>query len=140
MIPIRIGGDAMSDPELEQIKRRKLEALMRKGLNAETPVFKLDSSNFDHFISENKMVLVDFWAEWCGPCRMMSPIVDELSRKHTKVRFAKLNVDENPAVAQRFGILSIPTFVFFREGKPAASVVGAVGKEVMERFIEKNSA
>lgn len=129
----------MDDPELERIKKQKMEAWTKKPTQTHPSVIKADSSSFDQIVSENKMAIVDFWAEWCGPCRMMSPVMEELSKKYTNVTFAKLNVDENPGIAQRFGVQGIPTFIFFRGGKPAASLVGAVGKDGMDKFIQKNS-
>jgi thioredoxin 1 len=78
-------------------------------------------------------VLVDFWAEWCGPCRMVSPIVDQLADEHgAKLRVLKLNVDENPATARDYGIMSIPTLLVVKGGQEAKRIVGAKGKAQLE--------
>ena len=74
-------------------------------------------------------VLVDFWAEWCGPCKMIAPILDEIAGEHAgKLSIAKLNVDENPDVARRFDVMSIPTLIVFKDGAPQKRLVGAKGK------------
>ena len=74
-------------------------------------------------------VLVDFWAEWCGPCKMVSPILDEIAGDHEgKLRVAKLNIDDNPQVTRRFGVMSIPTMIVFKDGEEAARLIGAKGK------------
>ncbi|MCM8764404.1 MAG: thioredoxin [Candidatus Omnitrophica bacterium] len=89
----------------------------------------LSNENFDAVIGENSLVFVDFYADWCGPCRMMAPVVEEIAKElEGKVVVAKLNVDENPEIAARFQIFSIPTFILFKDGKPLEKIIGAVGK------------
>lgn len=89
----------------------------------------LNKDNFEEVVNSNSLVLVDFYADWCGPCRMMAPIVEELAKElEGKVLVAKLNVDENPDIAARYQIFSIPTFIIFKDGKPDQRIVGAVGK------------
>jgi len=82
-------------------------------------------------------VIVDFWAPWCGPCRMVSPVLEEIAQEHAdSVVVSKLNVDENPAVAQKFGIMSIPTIILFKDGEPAKKVIGARAKADFVREFE----
>ena len=86
-------------------------------------------------------VIVDFWAPWCGPCRIVSPIVEELAQEFEgKVKVGKLNVDENPNKASEYGIMSIPSIVFFKEGKPVKTMIGAQSKENFKRAIEETLA
>jgi len=87
----------------------------------------LTDQNFNQGVESNDTILVDFWAEWCGPCKMLSPILDEISNEYGLL-VGKLNVDENPEKAQEYSIQSIPTMVLFRNGKPVHTVLGAMPK------------
>jgi thioredoxin 1 len=79
-------------------------------------------------------LIVDFWAPWCGPCRMVGPIIDEIAEEHAgKVAIGKVNVDENPGTAGKFGIMSIPTIILFKDGEPAKKIIGARSKADFER-------
>ncbi|EHQ06368.1 MAG: thioredoxin [Leptonema illini] len=84
------------------------------------------------------LVLVDFWAEWCGPCRMLSPIVEQLSNEMGTVQFRKINVDENPSVASSLGISAIPTMVLYKDGKPVDRIVGLLPKDHLKKVLEKH--
>jgi thioredoxin 1 len=89
----------------------------------------LTDATFDGEIASGS-VIVDFWAPWCGPCRMVGPVIDEIAQEHgDKVTVGKVNVDENPAIAQKFGIMSIPTIILFKDGEPAKKVIGARSKD-----------
>lgn len=127
--------------ELEEIRKRKLREMMRmaeKKENLAEPV-KLDSKNFDEITKKNENVVVDFWAEWCMPCRYIAPIIDELAKEYAgKVIFGKLNVDENQNIAVRFGISAIPTLIFFKNGRVVDQIVGAMPKKEIKRWIETN--
>jgi len=90
-------------------------------------------------LNSDKPVFVDFWAEWCGPCRMISPIVEELSKEYEgKVNFVKVNVDQNRDLASKYNILSIPTLAIFRNGEVVAQAAGASSKESIRNYIDKN--
>ncbi len=90
----------------------------------------LTDATFDETIASSaEPVVVDFWAEWCGPCKMIAPILDEIANEHAgKISVAKLNVDENPDSARRFDVMSIPTLIVFKDGSPQKRLVGAKGK------------
>ena len=92
-------------------------------------------------LKSDKPVLVDFWAEWCAPCRMLAPTVEAVAEKYaTNARVVKLNVDFNPSVSQRYGIKGIPTLILFKGGKEEERVVGATSKEAISRMIDKHVA
>jgi thioredoxin 1 len=100
-------------------------------------VAHLPEATFDEVVNGSaEPVIVDFWAEWCGPCRMVAPILAEIADEQDgKVKVAKLNVDENPAIAQRFGVMSIPTMLVFKDGELDKRIVGAKGKaQLMMEF------
>ena len=97
-------------------------------------------STFETDVVENdKPVLLDFWAEWCGPCKMIAPMLDEIAESHAdKLAVVKVNVDENPNTAQKFGIRSIPTLILFKDGAVQAQKMGAMPKSQLEEFLDTN--
>ena len=100
-------------------------------------VTELTDSTFDKFVDSNSIAVIDCWAPWCGPCRRMTPIIEELSNEmNGRAGVAKLNVDNNPAISIRFGIRAIPTLLIFKDGVLADTLVGLRGKEDIIEYIE----
>jgi len=99
---------------------------------------ELSDSDFDAFVAKSKVAVVDFWAPWCGPCRMAAPMLDELSKEFAgKIEFAKMNVDENQVVPGRFGVMSIPTFVIFKDGAQAGEIHGLLPKQEFKEALKE---
>jgi thioredoxin 1 len=100
-------------------------------------IFDVTDANFDAEVIESEVaVVVDFWAPWCGPCRMVSPVLEQINAEREDIRVVKLNVDENQATAMRFEILSIPTMILFKNGQVAKKVIGALPKARLEAEFE----
>lgn len=131
----------MEDEELENIKKKQLEDLLKQqninNILNETPVMELTSQNFNQEISNNDLLLVDFWAEWCGPCKSMHPIFTRMAKKYKQVRFARVNVDNAQDIAVKYGVQSIPTFIMFKNGEIANQMVGAVGEPGIHMICKK---
>ncbi|SFD56537.1 thioredoxin [Thiohalospira halophila DSM 15071] len=98
-----------------------------------------DSTFEDEVLNTDGAVLVDYWADWCGPCKMIAPILDELAEEYSgKLKIAKLNIDENPGTPPKFGIRGIPTLMLFKDGNVEATKVGAVSKSQLSAFVDSN--
>ncbi|HJS81785.1 MAG TPA: thioredoxin [Nitrososphaera sp.] len=134
------------DNELEAIKQKKLAELQkaasaRATMSGLTEPIVLNDSNFASEVAKYPVMLVDFWAPWCGPCRMVGPIVEQLAREYSgKVAFGKLNVDDNQMVAGSFGIQSIPTMMILKAGKVVDVMVGALPKAQIESKLKLHLA
>ena len=107
-------------------------------MNLNEPVNVTDAA-FEKVVLKSALpVVVDFWAPWCGPCRAVAPVVDELAKEYKgKVEFAKLNVDEAPFIASKYSIMSIPTLMIFKEGKPVENVIGFKPKAQLQKLLDK---
>ena len=107
-----------------------------------TQAMEATEATFDtEVLGSEKPVLVDFWAEWCGPCHMVAPILDQIAQERGgELRLVKVNIDEQPAIAQRYGIMSIPTIVLFKDGEPVAGAVGARPKGALEQALGLSEA
>jgi len=122
---------------VDEIKRKKMEELKQKISIPDHPLIATDE-NFDQLLNENKMVLVDFWAEWCMPCKMFGPTIEEFAKDMKgRVTVAKLNVDESRGVAMKYNTMSIPTTILFKDGKPIDKMIGAVPKERLIELIKR---
>jgi len=133
------------DKELERIKEQMLRRMMAPpdtGPLTDGAVVELDGRSFDSALGKaQNPVLVDFWADWCGPCKMIRPVFEALAKDFSgRAYFAKVNIDENQMLARRYGVMSIPNFVLFMKGRPVDRVIGAVGKPHFEAVLNKHVA
>jgi thioredoxin 1 len=136
----------MDDFELERIKQKKLREMMNRASNKvgnskvdrpSTPI-ELTDGDFKEVIRKYPLVVVDCWAEWCGPCRMVAPVVEELAQEYMgRIVFGKLNVDSNSITAQQYGIMSIPTLLVFKDGQLVDQIVGAMPRNMLEPQITR---
>jgi thioredoxin 1 len=132
----------LEDEELRIINEKRMKKLQQivneKELlkNIKEP-FNLDDSNFAQTIDKYPLLLVDFWAPWCGPCRMMSPIIDQVGKEYIgKLVVGKVNVDENPNISGQFGISSIPTLILFKRGQAVNNIIGSVSKSRIDEMVK----
>lgn len=117
---------------------KKLQQIMNEKellKNIKDPL-NLDDSNFSQTINKFPLLLVDFWAPWCGPCRMMSPLIDQIGREYMgKLVVGKVNVDENPTISRQFGISSIPTLILYKRGQAVNKIIGSVSKNKIDEMV-----
>jgi thioredoxin 1 len=132
-----------SDDELEAIKQKKMAELQKMAANKAmmsglTEPIALTDANFQSEVAKYPLILVDFWAPWCGPCRMVGPIIEQLAREYSgRVVFGKVNVDENQRIAGSFGIQSIPTMMIFKGGRAVDVMIGALPKVQIEMKLKQ---
>ncbi len=132
------------DNELEDIKKKKMEEYKNKYMkgdknmeNMPNKPIEVTDADFDNVVKKYDMIIVDCWAPWCGPCRMVGPVIDELAKEmQGEIVFGKLNVDENPNTSSNHGIMSIPTLLVFKKGQLIDQLVGAHPKEILKKKIE----
>ena len=135
-----------NDEELEKIKQKKLRQLVEKTVETEkkkksalNKPIEVSDATFKESIQDHSLVVVDCWAPWCAPCRMVAPVIEEMARDYAgKVLFGKLNVDENRKVATQYQILSIPTLLVFKNGKLIDRIVGAMPRQMLEPKITRH--
>lgn len=133
------------DRELEMIRMKKMQEMHNyvhgKEESSDMPSapVKITDGNFKSTLDKYPLVLVDFWAPWCGPCKMIGPSIEDLAKEYQgKVVFAKLNVDENQLIAQSMQVMGIPTLMLFKDGKLAQRVSGALPKRAIKELVEKH--
>ncbi len=128
-------SNLFEDNEIDRIKKAKILAMLEQAQKEKltSKPIALTDSNFDSEVAKHKLIVVDFWAPWCGPCRMVAPLIEELAAEYAgKVAFGKLNVDENRMVPTRFGVRGIPTLIVFKDGRAVDTLVGACSKAHIE--------
>ncbi|WGI18041.1 thioredoxin [Methanonatronarchaeum sp. AMET-Sl] len=132
------------DNDIDEIRKKKIKELkekLEKESMSEGKPIKVTDENFESVINENKMVVIDAWADWCNPCKKLEPVIEELAEEYKgEIVFGKLNVDENGGVARKYGIMSIPTLLFFENGELVNRTVGALPKQQLQNVIEKVTA
>jgi thioredoxin 1 len=135
LIMVKVMSNLFEDKEIDRIKKAKISAMLQRAQNEKltNKLIILTDSNFHSEVSKHRLIVVDFWAPWCGPCRMVGPLVEELAAEYAgKVTFGKLNVDDNTIVPSRFGVRGIPTLIVFKDGEAVDTLVGACPKSHIE--------
>lgn len=125
--------------ELKRIRDKKLRELGERRLEISMESVHVGDSNFNDVVNAHALVMIDFWADWCGPCRALAPTIEVLAKEYAgKVFVGKLNVDDNPATAERFQVFSIPTMLVLKGGKEVDRIVGCVPKDYIETVLKKH--
>ena len=132
------------DDELEEIKKRKMEQLKKQYIfggknmnNMPDSTLKITDADFDDFVKKYNTIVIDCWAPWCGPCRIVGPVIDELAKEmQGKIVFGKLNVDENQKTSMKYQIMSIPTMLIFKNGNLIDKLIGAIPKDQLKQKLE----
>ena len=129
------------DPEIAKIMQKKLETMINQKSQSkvESGIIDLNDSNFEQTILSENLTLVDFWAEWCGPCKSMHPVFENLEKQYPNIKFARVNVDQNQSISTKFEVQSIPTFIMFKSGKIIDKMMGAVGAPGIHMICKKYS-
>ena len=136
-----LASTKLEDEELRIINEKRMKELQqivneKELLKNITDPIELDDSDFTESINKFPLLLVDFWAPWCGPCRMMSPVIDQVGKEYQgKLVVGKVNVDENPSISRQFGISSIPTLILFKKGQAVNHIVGSVSKSRIDEMV-----
>jgi thioredoxin 1 len=142
---VELNSEMSNDKELAAIMQRKMKEMASKARETNSEVsptidapVTLTDSDFNTFVSSNRFVVVDFWADWCAPCRMISPIIEELAREFRgRIYFGKLNVDLNPNIPSRYRVTGIPTLLVFKDGRLAERIVGFQQKSSIRSTLNK---
>jgi thioredoxin len=128
------------DPELQRILDKKLRGFLRVKAERESvhrqSIRDLDGDNFKDFVTNNDLAVVEFWAPWCAPCYVISPILEELALEYKEVVFGKLDVDSHPRIAEAYGIMGVPSILFFKNGRAKGLLVGLTSREEIEARLE----
>ncbi|MCK5587356.1 MAG: thioredoxin [Candidatus Lokiarchaeota archaeon] len=128
------------DEELQELRNERIrELMMKRSIDTKMTgdIIQANSSNFSEIINSSMPVLVDFYTTWCPPCAKMAPIIEALANDYAETfMFAKLNCDEEPSIARQFSVSSIPTFIFYVSGRPVQQVIGAVGRDPIEKIMK----
>jgi len=133
------GKSELDRAELERVRKKRMAELGGKGHGMSNKTVHVTDSNFNEMTGKHALALIDFWADWCGPCRALAPTIEELAVDYAgKVFVGKLNVDDNPQTAECFQVFSIPTMIVMKNGKEVDRVVGCVQKKIIETILNKH--
>jgi thioredoxin 1 len=129
----------LSDADLAATQKEDPKRMAKGVKTGLDPIVRLTSSDFDTYVKSDQPVFVDFWAEWCPPCKAMEPVIERLATRYSgKIIFGKLNTDEESEIATRYDVMSIPTFIVFKNGRPLDTAIGAVGEVALDKLIQRS--